>query len=341
MFSSTSFWNQALPGDVPIDPSSATYVASLVKQGEEAGFAFEYRDWSVPCWIADPNVPTQLVNLDVADGTLATMRAALAAVPIPLGLRPPGPWPTGDHVVAIYQPSTDIYREMHGVRQVGICDPAKTGVAGCSTLEAIGWHCDNAAAIKEASKSAGYFQFGDWPGVPEGTHWGCSGSGLFVWGGTIKVAEAQRGYIPHAIRIECVTRQSTFRWPAQKTDGKSADPTMPQEGMLFKLPAASIAKAPAGIVRTIAVAANQFGLILTDGAGNISIKCEPQSALANNQTYVPDAWKGPSDTYGGAGAILSKASGELAAEFPWADLQVVDASYRPSTVAPGMLPVGA
>jgi hypothetical protein len=337
VFSPTSFWNQALPGSVPIDPSSATYVGSLVKQVEEAGASFEFRDWSVPCWIVGPNTPTQTVNLDVADGTLATMRSALAVVPIPVGLRPPGPWPTGDHIVAIYQPSTDKYWEMHGVRQVGICDPAKTGVAGCSTLEVVGWHCDNAAAIKEASKSAGYFQFGDWPGVPEGTHWGCSGSGLYVWGGAIKVAEAQRGYIPHAVRMECVTRQNTPRWPAQKTDGSSTNAAMPQEGMIFKLPRASIAKVSDPFVKAVARAANEYGLILTDGAGNVSIKCESQSARANSQTYAPDAWKGPADAYGSGGAILAKAPGELLAEFPFADLEVVAESYRPSSVAPGML----
>src|SRR4051794_956829 len=148
MLSPSSFFNQPLPKEVGIDPKSSEYVASLVKQVSDFGAGFEYRDWSIPCHIAGPNTPKRKVWLDAADGTQTSKRSAISEAPIPLALRAAGPWPTGDHAAAIYQPSSDKYWEFHGMIHLPAPDTARTEVAGCTTLEEPGWHCDNAAAIQ-------------------------------------------------------------------------------------------------------------------------------------------------------------------------------------------------
>ena len=343
--SPTSFFNQRLPADVPIDPSSATYVASLVAQVESAGPGIEFRDFALTGWYAGPETPIGKVWLDAADGTSPLKREMLESVPLPVDLRPPGPFP-GDNALAIISYSTDEYFELHGMRYKGV-DAMRTEaeVPGCSTLNEPGWHCNSAAGVKNFSKSPGYWRSGDWPGAT--ANWGISGSGIFVWPGAIKVAEAQRLFIPHAIRIEAIGKASgesqisnEFRWPATKTDGESTSSATPQEGMIFKLPSSSVSKPKDAFVRAIARAVNEYGFILTDGAGNVSIKCGTQATVPRSQSYTTDAWKGPADSFGSKGAILSTFANALAEQFPWPDLEVVDSLYRPSSVAPGGLGVG-
>lgn len=335
--SPTSFYYQQLPGDVPIDPESAAYIANLTAQLAADGGAFSFREFAQTMWIAGSETPRQKVWLDVKDSAGETKRKAIESVPIPPEMRPPPPYP-GDNAVTIWDLKNDRLYEFHGMREHGV--DAVRVVAECSTLEEPGWHCDDAAVIQEISKSPGYFESGvSWPGS---TTWGVSGSGILLWPGAITAAEAQRLYIPHAIRIGCSDHHKTkFRFPAQKTDGKSEDPTSPQAGMLFKLPLASISKPKDAFVRCVARAANEFGLVLTDGSSGLAIKCKTEATVRGTQSLTTDAWKGTEDKFGGAGAILTANASTLLKEFPWPDLEVVAESYFPSLIAPGLLPVGA
>ncbi len=333
--SPTSFFNQRLPGGIAIDPNSATYMAQVVAMIEAAGHVgLEFNEWALTCWYAGSETPRQKVWLDEKDGESPKKREILESVPIPSELRPPGPFP-GDNPVAIYQPSTDEYWELYGMRYHGV--DATREVAGCTTLEEPGWHCANVGATKNFSQSPGYFTGTSWPGVEESKHLGISGSGIWVWPGVIKIAEAQRQYIPHAIRFELPTRQKTpnFRWPAQKTDGKSEDATMPMEGMIFTFKTHSeggpdLTMIKDGFARSIAVAIRDFGAVLTDGAGVPSIKAESQRTIRGSQSMGTDAWDN----------ILTAAPATLMAEIPFSQMVLVDAAYRPSPVAPGMLPAG-
>jgi hypothetical protein len=344
--SPTSFFNQRLPADVPIDPSSAAYVASLAAQVESAGPGIEFRDFALTGWYAGAGTPREKVWLDAADGTSPLKREMLESIPLPPDLRPPGPFP-GDNAVAIVSYSTDEYFELHGMRFKGVdAMRPEAEVPGCSTLNEPGWHCNGAAGVKDFSESPGYWRSGDWPGAT--ANWGISGSGIFVWPGAIKIAEAQGLYIPHAIRIEAIGKSSgesqisdEFRWPATKTDGESVDPDAPKEGMIFRLPPAFVSKPEDPFIRAVARAVNEYGFILTDGAQNVSIKCESQATVPRSQAYTTDAWKGPADSFGSKGAILSTFAKALAEQFPWANLEVVDPSYRPSSIAPGGVGRGA
>lgn len=333
----TSFWNQRLPAERPIDAKSSTYVASLVKQTEDQTPNFETREYSLTTWTAGPEVPRKKVWLDVKDGTLTAKREMLESIPIPPELRPPGPFP-GDNALAIYQPGTDEYFELYGMRFKGV-DTMRTEVEvpECTTLNEAGWHCLAAAGVKNFSKSPGYWREGDWPGVK--VNWGISGSNIFVHPGIIKIGEAQRLYIPHALRFETVNAQKTkFRWPAQSTDGKSESVNDPEAGMIFALPTSfklSTIKDP--FVRCVARAAQEFGIVNTDHAGNVSFKCQEERSIRESQSFTTDAWKGPEDKFGGTGAILSAAGTTLAKEFPWSSLEVLAESYRPSEIPAGSI----
>lgn len=362
----SSFFNQPLPADVPIDPSSAAYVASMLAQlpAEPANPALEIRNFAYTLWYAGPDTPTRKVWLDVSDasrapgGVNAEKQKMLEAVPVPPTLRPPGPF-TGneDNPAAIYQPSTDKFWEAAGWRLKGV-DTMRTAeeVPGCSTLNEPGWHVLAAAAVEHFSQSPGYSQTSDWPGQGKQL-WGISGSGIFGAAGVIQPHEGKRRYIPHAIRIEGVHAKiaakeseggTGFRWPAQRTDGAAkaegpeAVPNAVQSGMIFTVPKSiplAAIKAANPFAWAVCVAVRDYGFIITDGASTPSIKCAREDTMANSQTFGYDDWLGPEGKANGKG-ILTASSGVTAREIwntigPY--LQVVDASYRPSSIAPGNL----
>jgi len=350
MFSPTSFWNERLPAGAPLDPDSAAYVANLVKQGEDTTFGFSYRDWAATLFVASADTPLQKVTVDnQSNAYFNAMREAFAAVPIPPNARPAHPWP-GDNPMCIWQPSSDTYWEFWKASKYEVDGQHSGGQAegvSAEILNAPGWHCESGAVIQNVSKNQGFFDDTSWPPVAGLNYrWSSSASGLPLLGGCLRIAEAQCLYIPHALMMAIPTpKKTTFRYPASKTDGTSSDPTAPEEGMLFRLPAAyDLSAIGDPFVRAVCTAIRDYGLYLKDKGGSVAIQCESQATVPSSQAYGTDAWKGPEDKFGGAGAIFSKfasGKGSLGDLIPWKDLQVVDPSYRPSSIAPGLLPVGA
>lgn len=361
MLSPTSVWNQRLPGDVPIDPDSATYVATIA--GGINNLNLLYRNTSIPIFWASETTPRQQVWVDVKDGTRAKLKAALASVPIPQNFRPPGPFP-GDNACCICCRKADgsvEYFEFAGMRQVAVDGARSAGeVPECSTLNEPGWHCITAAAVLDLNKSPGYVTAEDWPGGVDvggsgNLTWGCSGSRTLLYPHTIKVAEAQRLYIPHALRLALpkTLHRSDFRWPAIASDGTSVDPTRPPTGAILTFDDEDVfSDVPDPLMKAVCRAIRDFGWIITDSSStegvNATLKCETQATVAGSQAWGTDAWKGPEDKLGSPGALLregnegtpSNETALLGNQIPLARLRVVDASYRPASVAPGMLGKG-
>jgi hypothetical protein len=334
VLSPTSVWNQRLPANAPIDPNSAAYVASLVAQINSTTITFNFRDWGLAIFWANENTPRQKVWLDKDDAIQPLIRAAITSVPIPSEFRSVGPFP-GDQIACILCPHADgtlEYYEFHKLRQVPI-DAAATGVANCTTLTVPGWHCDAAAAVQDLRSNPGWVRDADWPGGQDANvKWGCSGSGLLLYPHVITVAEAQRRYIPHALRMEMpqAAHQSAFRWPALRSDGTSANSTDPQTGAIFTFAAGeNFSDVPDPFVKAVCVAIRDYGWILTDSAANVALKCESQATRRGSEAYTTDAWKGPADSFGSSGAILSASGVTLAAQIPVSRLKIIDASYRP------------
>lgn len=355
MLAPTSFWNQRLPGDVPIDPEGSTYVASIV--GGIKNVNLLYRNTSVAIFYANENTPRQKIWLDVKDGNQPKLRAALESVPIPSELRSPGPHP-GDQQTCIVCPRADgsiEYFEMHQMHQIGVDAPLE--VAGCSTLNESGWHCDAGSAIKDLRLNPGYVTEVDWPGgVDIGAKgsivWGCSASKTITYPHVIQIAEAQRLYIPHALRLALPKslHKSEFRWPALASDGESTNSNHPPTGCIFTFDSDdNFADVSDPFIKAVCVAIRDYGWLLTDSSGKegggAAFKAETQATIRGSQAWGTDAWKGPEDKIGSPGAILREGNegtpenetALLGNQIPLNRLQVVDASYRPSGVAPGVM----
>jgi hypothetical protein len=344
MFAPDCFWYRRLPRDAPIDPDSSTYVTSLVSQFAALGGNFNFRTFALSIFWANENTPRQQVWLDTPDGNRPKLRAALASVPIPLELRASGPFP-GDQIACICCPHSDgtlEYYDFHRLAQFEVDGP-NPPVSGCTTQNNPGWHCDNAVAIKDLRVNPGWARDSDWPGgMDSGDQWGNSGSKLLLYPMVITVAEARRGYIPHALRLDMPKdgHRDTYRWPALGSDATGTDSSLPETGTRFRLPPDDdLSDVADPFTKVICAAIRDFGLILTDGTGipgTVALKCETQATVRGSQAFRPDAWKGPKDQFGSHGAILTDSTNHLIRQIPFDRLQVVDASYRPSSIAPGL-----
>jgi hypothetical protein len=360
-----SFWPKPLPRHPKIDEDSKLFVDALVAQlpvdpieEKENRPSLTVGDFGAPIWYAGEGAGKQKIWLDRAAGKNPKLEEAIAEVPLPFGFRATGPFkreeivggvPTivgrnGDNEAMLFDPSTDTYYEFFGLLQGGvdILRSKEEVEEGCETYAEPGYHCLYATVVRNYSESTGAADFSGAIGQ------GISGSGMHQAGGPIRIEEYERGRITHPVKIQCIGKASGEsminkipRWPAPYSDGESPYEFAPQEGMIFHLPEASVLKPEDDFMRMVARAANEFGLILTDGSEkHINIFLECRKTLPNEEGYGVDAWYGPEDEWGTPGAILTKEPQELAEEFPWEDLEVVDRSYRTSSVQRGYLPTG-
>jgi hypothetical protein len=362
-----SFWSRPLPRTPPEDEKSEAYIHNLLGQMEEVKGkpsrkpTLTVGDFGAAIWYVAPETPTQRIWLD-ARGANPELEEALKTVPIPFGFRATGPFKreevvkgelvvvqeNGDNEAMIFDPAHDVYYEFFGLLQSGVdllrtpeeVPPTEPEMPVPETLNEPGYHCLHATVINEYSKSKG--NAGEAPKGSIGN--GISGSGMHQAGGPIRIEEVERGRITHPVKIQCLGNASgeshispTFRWPASKSDGRSSEEHALQEGMIFWLPATSIEKPKTSFMRMVARAANEYGLILTDGsAAHVTMFLDCRKTLPRSQAYGTDRWLGEP----GGTPILQKSQSELASEFPWADLKVVSEEYRPVEVEPGFLPGG-
>jgi len=107
-FSPSSFWNEPLPADAALDPSSAASVAVLAEEvaaeaQTESGPSIATIDYSVPVYTVPVDQPVVRVQL-VGHSTHRSLQAAWNAVPLPPDAHPAAG--TDKHLV-VWQPSTD------------------------------------------------------------------------------------------------------------------------------------------------------------------------------------------------------------------------------------------
>lgn len=328
----------------PIDPLSASIVANASKQVEEFGVGFSFADFSVSIFYAAPDTPMQKVTVDHREpsGAVAKGLAKMfAEVPIPPQARPVGPW-FGDNHMVIYSPTLDTLWEGWRWSQFEVDGPHTDSEAGSLPEEvthAPGWHVEEGACIQGVSKNPGYFTETSFPGVSASHAYSARASGLLLPGGVVTPAEAQRGYIDHALALSFIGKELIFnepRWPAMRTDGESTDPTMPWEGMCFRLPPSyDTDKIEDRFARMLSVALRDFGGYVCDGSNSVSFKLASEATKRNEHGYTTDAWKGPEGKFGESHGAILNGNSSVAKQVPWADLQVVDSAYRPSSLAPG------
>jgi hypothetical protein len=124
----------------------------------------------------------------------------------------------------------------------------------------------------------------------------------------------RRRQIDHALSLAVVdTKKGEWLWPAQRTDGGLDDPGAIPEGARLRLPADFDVDAVQGppLVKLLARAAQRYGIIVRDRSFGPTV------------FYAEDPGKGRPDA---VKALLDGATpGDALKQFPWSELQVVDA----------------
>jgi hypothetical protein len=295
-FSSSSFWNEALTANAPLDPSSAQLVSELdaeieAEKHEGSGPWINTTTYSLPIYTVPADQPVVRVQL-VNHSPEPPLQSAWAAVPLPRDARPAA---GTDGELVVWQPSTnrmwELWRLVHG---------------------ASGWQASWGGAMRRVSSDPGVYGPEAWPGAEP--WWGVSASSLSLVGGLISLEDLQQGEIDHALEISLPNRRAAvYALPAHRTDGKSTDPLSLPEGAHLRLePSLHLASLHLPrLTLMIAEAAQHYGILVTDGS--------PVASL-----YAQDPSPTGTEPYGGpAGYFEGKSPSQLLASFPWSHLQVL------------------
>lgn len=314
LFSSDSVWNALVATEAPVDPSSPERMAAFTAEVDQevaavSGPWINDTAYTTPLYVVPADQPRVSVALDVSWG--AGLHAAFAAgVPLPNDAVPSA---GSDGQLTVYQPATDTLWEFWQL--------ARTSS---------GWHASWGGAMRDVSNSPGFYTSSSWPSLAgiEGWNWGATATSLPAIGGTITVAELQRGEIDHALAMAIPDACANwFTWPAQRGDGGSSAPDCLPEGARLRLDAnldlSSLDLPP--VTRMLAKAAQRYGIIVRDVTHHaVGFYAEDPRPVGTNP-YV-----GPSGLYGGLQPW------QFLPQFPWHRLELLE--LTPCTAAPCLPP---
>lgn len=266
VLSATSPFSRRLPADTPAAPDSAQLVASLVRQAhqyygtpEVANVGVNTVRFAPALYVAYNSDPVHdVVGWNCQNkyrGWDTGLNAQLKGVHIPVDMQPDD---STDGSASIYNADTGELVELWKARKVD-------GQ----------WQACWGGRIEHADRSDGAFTY------PYGT----SASGLALWGGTIRQKELLEGRINHVVSLGIPhTKKGSVSWPANRTDGWVAGTEL-SIGQMLRLPAsldlAAMKLSPAA--RTIARAAQEYGIVIVDTSGSVAFSAENAVALADNR----------------------------------------------------------
>jgi hypothetical protein len=298
-FSPSSFWNEPVAADAPLDPSSEEIVGTFdaeITHGEETGSTpyttISTTDYSVPVYTVPAGQPTVPVALKNSTSMPALARA-WSEVPLPANAQPA----VGtDGFLVLWQPSTDrlweFWRLVHATE---------------------GWYASFGGAMQNVSSNPGVYGPEAWPGAKGG--WGASSCSLSLVGGLITLEDLQRGAINHALMLSIPNvRAGVYSSPAQRTDGKSSDPLALPEGAHLRLdPSLNLAALHLPrLTSMIAEAAQRYGiLVCLTGGPNVGFYGQDPTPTGTNPYTGPN------------GYFEGKQPNQLMASFPWKHLQLL------------------
>ncbi len=296
-FSPTSVWNEPLSNQTEIDPSSKAVVnqfASEVAGAEASGEGpwINTTNWSIPVYTVPANQPTVSVQL-TNHAPEATLSSAWSAVPLPANAIPA----VGtDGTLIVWQPSSDKLWEFH--RLVHEDDG--------------NWSATWGGAMMNVSANRGAYGPEAWPGAR--SWWGISASSLSLVGGLISFEDFAKGQINHALEMAIPNiRGEVYASPAERSDGKSANPLALPEGARLRLnPALNLASLHLPrVTMMLAEAAQRYGIVVTDFARVPEIFAQDPIPTGTNPYAGPH------------GYFEGKYPDQLLASFPWGQLELV------------------
>ena len=268
VFAPDSFWYRQLPADTPTAPNSAAIVKDLVHQAEthwgapgRPNVTINTTDYSPPMYVARLTDPLVTVNFDNCQnkswGDSGLVSKYLTGINIP---RDAIPAQGTDREIVIYNADTGTLTEMWIAKKDGDR-----------------WSACWGGSIHNAATDDGVF---DWP-------FGVTAAGLAMTGGTIRAEELKRGRIDHVVGLALPFSQPypTISAPALRTDGRNPQGlNVPAQGQMLRFPAHididSLGLSPAA--RTIAKAAQDYGIIIWDTAGAVSFRAENPIGMASD-----------------------------------------------------------
>lgn len=297
VFAPTSFWYTRIPANAPLHSNSAGFVADFLRQVRSyyGNVAINTTAYASPVYEPASGISTSKItqwdcqHKGFLDASLATQ---WTAVPVPSYATPSD---GSDGEMTIYQPDSNTLWEFWQARKVN-------GQ----------WQACWGGKMQNVSASSGI-----WP-----PGYGTTATGLPFIGGQITAEELKRGEIRHAIGIALVDleRAGVYSWPANRSDGSNpggAANRIP-EGLRLRLdPSLNVdALSLHPVARIIAKAAQQYGFVVWDKAGAISLRVQnPKSYTALGQPDPYTALFNGTQSY----AILNG--------FPWDKLQFLPMNY--------------
>jgi hypothetical protein len=300
-FAATSFWNEQVAANAPLDPKSAALAGAFANEAlteikeDEAGFqgawiGIETTAYGVPIYIVPAGQP--MVRVELKGGKAAALQAAWEAVPLPASAHPAE---GSDGHLVVWQPSKnrlwEFWRLAHGAE---------------------GWSASWGGAMGKVWSNSGVYGTEAWPGALPG--WGASASSLSIAGGLITLEDLRMGKINHALAVSIPNvRAGVYTSPAQRTDGRSTDPLSLPEGAHLRLAPwlnlASLHLPPLTLM--LAEAAQRYGIFVRDNGPSIAfIAQDPVSTPTN-------PYLGPNGYFEGTNPM------RLLAAFPWSHLQLL------------------
>jgi hypothetical protein len=290
-FAADSIWNAPLSEHSALDPESPRLVGAMnaVVQSEVAA--------KFGPWISTTGYTTTIYTVPENQRTVRValrnnnpaLQRAFSAVPLPADAQPSS---GSDAQLTVWQPGHDKLWEFWRLGK-----------------SSTGWHAQWGGAMRHVSSSPGYFTPSSWPGAR--SNWGATATSLPLVGGLVTLADLKRGSIDHALALGFpLTQAGVFRFPAQRTDGKSRGVDAVPEGTRFRLDPqlnlSSLDLPP--LTAMIARAAQRYGIIVRDTSGVVDF-------------YGQDSGSSKSGPF--AALFEGQRPWQLLARFPWADLQAL------------------
>lgn len=304
-----SVWDVAVSG-APVEPDSARLARELAAQvgGKFGPAAFNVWRYNTSIVTAGPDQKAVDVAFDNCQHKPSTPKGLLGPngqftdVPLPADAAPAA---GTDAELTVYSPSADTLWEFWKLHRV----TASSSTAGS------GWAACWGGRLDHVSASPGYFTNG----------FGASASGLAIIGGAVNIAEARSGHIDHALALAIPDPAPwhDVSWPAQRSDGSSGSQSSIPEGTRFRLdPSIDVASLHLSPIATmIARAAQQYGFIVSDKSGAVSVIAQDGTAAVTKGTGNP--W---TKLLGGTPSY------RILDGFPWSSLQVVQPNFVKAAV---------
>jgi len=179
------------------------------------------------------------------------------------------------------------------------------------------WSASWGGSIQSVSSNSGVFGPEAWPGAQ--TWWGASATSLPLVGGLITLEDLQHGRIEHALAMSVpAVRSGVYASPAQREDGRSANPLSLPEGARLRvdptLDLAALRLPPLTLM--LAEAAQRYGIIVRDRSSNVAFFGQDPTPTGANPYSGPD------------GYFAGEYPSQLLASFPWSHLQVLKMELR-------------